>query len=224
VAKLLDAGQKARKKAKSKGSAPIPAHLRKKEHVNHWIRRVLDEETDKIVSSWDTATLDAIEISGTAWRNAGFRHYQSLQYPQFNICDPADSWSEENMRLAQGSADVILAEQVWEHLRYPYRAGKNVFSMLRPGGRFLLTTPFLVRIHGIESYSDCTRWTTEGMACFLEECGFDPAQIQTFAWGNKECAASHVQNEMWFEYQKGMNLENDPIYPCVVWAVATKQR
>lgn len=220
--KAQTSSQKARQKSKKIAQAQIPFHLRKKEHVDHWIRRVLDEETDKIVSSWDTAALDAIEISGSAWRNAGFRSYQSLQYPQFDICDPRDQWSEENSKLAEGSADVILAEQVWEHLKYPYRAGKNVFSMLRPGGRFLLTTPFLVRIHGIESYSDCTRWTTEGMKCFLEECGFDAGRIETFSWGNKECAAAHVQNEMWFQYQKGMNLQNDPIYPCVVWAVATK--
>jgi SAM-dependent methyltransferase len=196
--------------------------VEKKKRINHWQRRILDEETEKIVSSWRTSSLDAIEISGSAWEDAGFRSYLSLQYPGFDICEPVEAWSEENRNLALETADVVLAEQVWEHLRYPYRAGKNVMKMLRPGGRFLITTPFLLRIHGIEEYSDCSRWTAEGMKYFLEECGFDPNSIETFSWGNKECVAAHVLNEIWFKYQDGMNLENDPIYPCVVWAVARK--
>jgi len=194
-----------------------------KKPVKHWLRRVLDDETDKIVASWNVPSLDAVEISGTAWRAAGFQSYASLTYPQFDICEPVESWSDENAKLANETVDVVLAEQVWEHLKYPYRAGRNVLRMLRPGGRFLLTTPFLVRVHGPPAYSDCSRWTAEGMKYFLEECGFDPDGVQTFSWGNKECAAAHITNDMWFGYQKGMNLKNDPTYPCVVWAVATKR-
>ena len=138
----------------------------KKERVNHWLRRVLDEETDKVVASWNTSDLDAIEISGGAWRNAGFRNYTSLQYPEFDVCQPTEVWSSNHSGIAHEAADVVLAEQVWEHLRYPYRAGRNVLNMLRPGGLFLLTTPFLVRVHGVNRYSDCSRWTAEGMKYF----------------------------------------------------------
>jgi SAM-dependent methyltransferase len=194
-----------------------------KKPVKHWLRRVMEDETQKIVASWETSPLDAIEISGKAWSNLGFRSYVSLNYPLFDICAPAEAWSEENAGYAREAADVVFAEQVWEHLLYPYRAGRNVLNMLRPGGRFLLTTPFLVRVHSTKKYSDCSRWTADGMKYFLEECGFDPDGIQTFSWGNKECASAHITNGMWLEYQKGMNLKNDPIYPCVVWAVATKR-
>ena len=194
----------------------------KKVRINNWMRVVLDEETEKLVSAWNVSSYDAVEISGTAWKRAGFRNYTSLKYPEFDICQPVELWSEKTRRTAVESADVVLAEQVWEHLRFPYRAAQNVLKILRPGGRFLITTPFLVRIHGIKNYSDCTRWTPEGMRYFLEECGFDPDSIETFSWGNKECAASHVLNEVWLPFQEGMRLENDPTYPCVVWAVARK--
>lgn len=193
-----------------------------KRRSKHWLRTTLDEETGKLVAGWDRSNLDAIEISGSAWKGANFRSFVSLSYPEFDICDPQASWSEENARCASGSADVILAEQVWEHLKYPYRAGRNVLNMLRPGGRFLLTTPFLVRVHATKQFPDCSRWTADGMTHFLEECGFDPAGIQTFSWGNKDCAAAHIISSGWLDYQKGMSLANDPIYPCVVWAVATK--
>ena len=194
----------------------------KKKHVNHWLRKTLDKETEKIVSEWTVEDLDAIEVSGDAWSEVGFKSYRTLHYPHFDICKPFEDWPNEQQEELFQSADVVLAEQVWEHLRYPFRACRNTLTMLRPGGRFLLTTPFLLRVHGIEDYSDCTRWTPEGMKYFLEECGFDPKAIQTFAWGNRECAASHILNDVWFDHQIGMNLENDPIYPCVVWAVATK--
>lgn len=193
-----------------------------KRRSKHWLRFALDEATDKIVAGWDRSSLDAIEISGTAWQGANFRSYASLSYPEFDICAPQEEWSEEAARFANGSADVILAEQVWEHLKYPYRAGRNVLNMLRPGGRFLLTTPFLVRVHGTKQFSDYSRWTADGMAHLLEECGFDPAGIQAFSWGNKDCAAAHITTPGWLVYQKGMNLANDPTFPCVVWAVATK--
>jgi SAM-dependent methyltransferase len=194
-----------------------------KKRMNHWLRKVMEDETHKIVAGWPVSSLDAIEISGKGWSGAGFKSYVSLQYPEFDICTPSEDWSEATAGYARGSADLILAEQVWEHLRYPYRAGRNVLGMLRPGGRFLLTTPFLVRIHNIEYYSDCTRWTAEGMQYYLEECGFDPAGIQTYAWGNRDCAAAHITSPIWSEYRRGMNLENEPLYPCVVWAVATKR-
>lgn len=193
-----------------------------KKQVNHWLRHTMEQATNEIVASWDVASMDALEISGTAWDSTAFRSYATVDFPRFDICQPSGSWSADYVKFAENAVDVILAEQVWEHLRYPYRAGRNVLKMLRPGGRFLLTTPFLVRVHGPPVYSDCSRWTAEGMQYFLEECGFEPGNIQTFSWGNRECAATHILKRTWLRYREGMKLDNDPTYPCVVWAVATK--
>ena len=65
--------------------------------------------------------------------------------------------------------DLIIAEQVFEHLLWPYRAARNVHRMLRPGGSFLITTPFLVKIHPVPN--DCSRWTETGMKHLLAEAG-----------------------------------------------------
>ena len=120
------------------------------------------------------------------------------------------------------SADIVLAEQVWEHLVYPYRATQNVLSILRPGGYFLLSTPFLVRVHHGRNYGDCLRWTEQGMAHFLEECGFRADQIKTGSWGNRACAAAHINEEKWVRFRKGMDLTNEPTFPVQVWALARK--
>lgn len=70
---------------------------------------------------------DVVEIAaGEAWAGMPFRSYRALNYPEHDICAglPAD--------LA-GTADLVNAEQVFERLLRPYRAGRIVFSLLRPG-------------------------------------------------------------------------------------------
>ena len=32
-------------------------------------------------------------------------------------------------KLQENKYDLIIADNVWEHLKYPYRATKNVFKM-----------------------------------------------------------------------------------------------
>ena len=41
----------------------------------------------------------------------------------------------------QKKYDLIIADNVWEHLKYPYKATKNVFDMLKRW-IFLVITPF----------------------------------------------------------------------------------
>jgi hypothetical protein len=70
--------------------------------------------------------------------------------------------------------------------------------MLNPGGYFLVTTPFLVKIHNAPV--DCSRWTETGLKYFLAECGFDLDTIQTASWGNRVCVKTNLFR--WWEYRK----------------------
>lgn len=203
-------------------TVPTPEITGEKRKRNHWIRYVMDRATESIVGSLDPKNRDAIEISGDQWSSYGFRSYRIVGFPEFNICAPQAEWSEEHRDTLPGSADLVLAEQVWEHLHYPYRATRNVLSMLRPGGVLVLSTPFLLRIHHGRNYGDCSRWSKEGMRYFLEECGFAPGNIQTWSWGNKDCAAAHLEDGRWPRFQRGMSLEDHGTYPMQVWAMARK--
>ena len=55
-----------------------------------------------------------------------------MNFPEFDIC--SDSINKK--------FDLIIADNVWEHLKYPYRASKNVQKMLKPNGIFLIIVPF----------------------------------------------------------------------------------
>ncbi len=177
---------------------------------NHWARIRMNRETTRIIKSLQPEKLKVLELSGSTWGyKESFKEYKSLQYPDFDICE---SFLDEQY-------DLIIAEQVFEHLLWPLRAGKNVLRMLNCGGHFLITTPFMIRIH--PAPEDCTRWTETGLRYFLAECGFPVKSIKTWSWGNRECAVANLFG--WVEYNPNIHsLRNEPDVPLVVWALAQK--
>ena len=111
-------------------------NLRRLRHVlgyeeTLWTRKIPDKETRRLVAGLDKSGISALEISGDAWQDFGFRSYQSVHYPSFDLCRDT----------LPGVFDLIIAEHVFEHLLWPYRAGRNVSQMLQPGGHFLIVTP-----------------------------------------------------------------------------------
>lgn len=175
----------------------------------HWTRTVMYRECKALIHGLDPERLDAMEISaGDKFQQLPFRSFTEMNYPEYDICKD---------RLP-GEFDLIIADQVWEHLLWPYRATRNVHAMLRPGGYFLVTTPFLIRRHEIPY--DCTRWTEMGMKHFLAECGFDIERIRTWSWGNRACIKANFNR--WARRGWFRSLRNEPDFPVTVWALAQK--
>jgi SAM-dependent methyltransferase len=175
---------------------------------DNWVRTIMNRECTKLLQEINPAQLNALEISGHKWRKIGFKSFMEVDYPDFDICQD---------RLPK-TFDVIIADQVFEHLLWPYRAGKNVYEMLQPAGYFLVTTPFLIRVHDIPI--DCSRWTELGLKYFLAECGFPLEKIQTNSWGNRACVKANFKkwaHQGWFRSQR-----NEPNFPVSVWALAQK--
>lgn len=174
-----------------------------------WCRVVMDNETEKLVKNLPYQSLDALEISGNKWASFNFKGYQNISYPDFDICK----------EQTDKKFDIIIAEQVFEHLNWPYRAGKNIFGMLKKEGYFLITTPFLLKIHNHPI--DCSRWTPAGIRYFLAECGFDYDDILVSSWGNRKCLKANLEG--WKLYNPNFHsLENEEEFPLVVWALARK--
>jgi SAM-dependent methyltransferase len=166
----------------------------------------MHDRTAALVAEMDRASMSAAEISGGFWKDRGWKSFTELHYPDFDIC-----------KDVRGAYDIIFAEQVFEHLIDPERALMNVRAMLHPGGRFLITTPFLIRIH--HSPIDVHRWTPKGMELFLRRCAFTNISVES--WGNRACVIANL--DKWVHYDPAQHsLENEPAYPVVVWALATK--
>ncbi|SRR6266851_3550046 len=173
-----------------------------------WARVVMYEECFEFIRSLHPERLDVLEISGGGhWQAAfDFKSFTSTQFPDFDICS----------QVVDRKFDLIIADQVFEHLKWPYRAGINIISMLRPGGHFVMAVPFLIKIH--ESPIDCSRWTEIGLKYFLQECGFSEDRVKTGSWGNRACVKANFRR--WRRYGWYHSLHNEPEFPVEIWAFA----
>ena len=153
--------------------------------------------------------LDVLEISaGNVWQPLGFKSFTEANFPEFDVCS----------MVLPNQFDLVIADQVFEHLLWPYRAGKNVYEMTKPGGYFLVTTPFLIKLHQVPV--DCSRWTELGLKQLLAECGFPIEGIRTGSWGNRACVKANF--DTWARRGWFKSLANEPDFPVSVWAIAKK--
>jgi SAM-dependent methyltransferase len=184
--------------------------LRRRLWNQQWARVVMNRECRAWVESLNPERLRVLEISGDEWKTLyPFREYKTTDYPAYDVCE----------KPLPETFDLIIAEQVFEHLLWPYRAGRHVHQMLNPGGHFLVTTPFMLKIHG--SPIDCSRWTELGMRHLLAECGFPMERIKTGSWGNRACVKANFHR--WARYRWWRSLRKEPDFPVTVWALAQKE-
>jgi hypothetical protein len=177
-----------------------------------WCRAVMVKEMNRFVRQLPCSQLDVLEISGETWSDPsfGFRSYKNTSYPGYDICEG----------VFPGEYDLVIAEQVFEHIMHPDRAARNVHAMLKSGGVFMVNTPFLLKHHEIPL--DLYRWTELGLRTLLEQAGF--SRIETGSWGNRACVMRDLTDDLeWAYYNRYWHsLKNDPRFPVMVWAFAWK--
>lgn len=64
-------------------------------------------------------------------------------------------------RFSDGSFDTVLATEMLEHLHTPQKAIDEMYRVLKPGGRVILTTRFIFPLHNIPG--DYWRFTRYGL-------------------------------------------------------------
>lgn len=183
---------------------PFAAHG---EH-DQWIRLEMDRQVDRFLTG--LGPVDALEVSGDLHEHRPWRSYRRVEWPAFDICNPTDPMPEP--------ADVVICEQVLEHVPDPWTAARTLHSLTRPGGHAVVSVPFLLRIHE-QGYGDHWRFTPSGLRLLLEGAGFDVTEVG--AWGN---AASVRGNLRVWRRRYGGSMRNEPTMPVVVWAFAQRVR
>ncbi len=175
----------------------------------HWTRVALYRDCFKFIENLGPENLDVLEISqSTVFKSRfNFKSFTGTTYPEFDIC----------VDVLDKKFDLIIADQIFEHIKYPHRGAKNVYAMLRDGGHFIIATPFLIKVHRMPN--DYSRWTEDGLAALLEEGGFDPAKIITRSWGNRACVTANFSS---WALRGWRSLKNEPDLPVTVWAMAQK--
>jgi SAM-dependent methyltransferase len=199
--------------------APLPLRrlVRKQREMfgydyRDWARITLYEACDRFIDQTiDRRTARVLAISSAYhFEDLGFFNFTATTYPLFDICS--------DTKL--GIFDLIIADQVFEHIDDPEKGVKNVYAMLSHGGWFLITTPFMLRIHAHPM--DGYRWTQTGLALMLTRAGFRKEAIETGQWGNRDWIASHMKYQDTWPVRGFGSLRNEPKFPVVVWAFACK--
>ncbi|MEL7256033.1 MAG: methyltransferase domain-containing protein [Pseudomonadota bacterium] len=180
-------------------------------------RIIMQRKSRRMLQRLDLAGMDAAEISGKHGGRFDFKSYQVFRYPKYDIC--AGAFTDADGAVQQ--FDIILANQVWEHLDRPYTATRHVLEMLRPGGYFWIAVPFFIPYHGAPI--DCSRWSARGLKNLLIEAGFERENITAAQWGNRHCAKRNLEDDWPPVYDPDIDdLTNEEDFPLVSWALAQK--
>lgn len=80
--------------------------------------------------------------------------------------------------LPQATFGTVLCTELLEHVRGPHRVSAEIYRVLRPGGRALVSVPFFVPIHRKPPYQeDYWRFTPDGLVALFE--GFELIEMET---------------------------------------------
>lgn len=174
-----------------------------------WQRVVLNRAVERHARALLPATRSAVEISGDSLAHLPWRSFARLDYPAFDLCAPltvADRY------------DIVICQQVLEHVIDPLRAAENLRGLCRPGGHVIVSTPFLIRVHELPAYGmpDYWRFTPRGLRVLLERAGLGVDEVGS--WGNRHVVAGNF--DRWPAYRAWHSLRDEPDLAVQVWAFA----
>jgi SAM-dependent methyltransferase len=173
--------------------------------TGQWIRAVMNADLDRELRQLRPETSSVVEFAGANWDHLPWRDHVVLDIPEFDLCAPPHSFDQY---------DVVLCEQVLEHVVNPLVAVDTLKRLCRPGGHIFVGTPFLVRLH--DHPGDYWRFTPDGMRVLLESQGLQPQWIRS--WGNRKAIVASFDH--WEQQRPWKSLKNEPHLPAVVWAMA----
>jgi SAM-dependent methyltransferase len=161
------------------------------------------------VAALDPPTRTAAEISGDGQAHRPWRRFVSLSYPEFDLCAP--------LRVGE-TFDVVICEQVLEHVPDPCAAVANLRDLCTPGGHVIVSTPFMIRVHELWGMQDYWRFTPRGLRTLLERAGLQVEEVGS--WGNRRCIRGNL--DRWPAYRRWHSLRDEPDLPVQVWAFARR--
>jgi SAM-dependent methyltransferase len=178
---------------------------------DQWQRVTLNQAVSQHLDSLQPARLSAAEISGDAQATRPWRSFTSLNFPEFDLCAPLQG---------RERYDVVICEQVIEHVVDPVKAAENLYGLCAPGGHVIVSAPFLIRVHELPAYGmgDYWRFTPRGLRTLLERARLTVDRVD--AWGNRSCIAGNF--DVWPSYRRWHSLRNEPDLPVQVWAFARR--
>jgi len=153
------------------------------------IRTAIFEAIKNNLSDFSGKFLDVgcgkMPYKGYILKNSAVSKYVGLDIESALIydenCSPDLLWDGSKIPLEENSFDCAFATEVLEHCPEPEVVLKEVLRVLKPGGRFFFTVPFLWNLHEVPN--DEYRYTPFSLERHLKNSGFDNIEIKaTGGW------------------------------------------
>jgi glycosyltransferase involved in cell wall biosynthesis len=124
-------------------------------------------------SSYLASDIDPLYLD---YLNNAFTYNQRVQVTKVDVTNPADFAS------FAGKFDTVICLNVIEHVEPDMLAMKNIYEVLRPGGRACILVPRAPRLYGKldEVLGHVRRYTASDLTDKLEQTGFTIEQVFTF--------------------------------------------
>lgn len=170
-----------------------------------WIRVEMQGYLRSRLCQFGISGRSCIEVGGSAHSGDAWSRYRSLTYPEFDLCNPPTDCPK---------ADVVIAEQVLEHVVNPVTAVRTLRRLMNVNGILVVSTPFLFPIH--EAPNDYWRFTPAGLRVLLESQGLGVEHVGS--WGNRLAvllSTIGTPEGRWWLPRKSVRT-----VPVVVWAVS----
>ncbi len=101
--------------------------------------------------------------------------YKSMDV--FNTHPELDYQSDiQDMPIADESFDTVLSAEVLEHVPDPEKALREIYRVLKPGGKLVISIPHLMYLHN--EPNDFYRYTKYGLRTLLERVGFTVEHLE----------------------------------------------
>lgn len=115
---------------------------------------------------------------GSSRCNYPKEHFKNVT--TLDIQPPADIiGSIMNMPFNNESFDCVICLETLEHVEDPLKAMSEVYRILKPGGKFVGSAPFVYELHG-EEYGDYWRFTRQCWKKFLMK-DFKNVSIESYS-------------------------------------------
>ena len=109
-------------------------------------------------------------------------HYKAIDLAvgekQWNYGNLDYVGSLDNMPIESSSFDAVLCTQVLEHVEWPRECVKEMWRVLKTGGKLFMTVPMSHPEHQVPY--DFFRYTSYGLRSICTQAGFSEVHIQPF--------------------------------------------
>lgn len=119
---------------------------------------------------------------------SGVTHYVGVDVPSSRYFTRDVSWDGTHLPFRDASVEQVLATEVLEHCPDPQRVLDEISRVLCPGGRVVITVPFLWPLH--ETPYDEHRYTSYALRRMLEAAGL--AKVDVRALGGWDASLAQM--------------------------------